>query len=172
MKVQTLWYIRRGSEVSGPFPGKLISRDWLLGRFLASDEASSDQVFWAPLDTIPELRPRIGGIKYRVVGTADAPMDWVRERHAAALRWVDERHLGDRRDSQDVSLLAQNRRGKERRVHKENPEWSRMRLLHADLEVSFKQNRDRFIGIGLVLLVLLALALYAALRLPITTSSM
>ena len=165
MKVQTLWYIRRGSEVSGPFPGKLVSRDWLLGRFLASDEASSDQVFWAPLDTIPELRPRIGGIKYRIVGSADAPTDWVRERHAAALRWVDERHLRDRRDFQDTSLLAQNRRGKERRVHKENQEWSRMRLLHADLEASFKQNRERFIGIGLVLLLLLALALYATLRL-------
>ena len=165
MKVQTLWYLRRGTQVSGPFPGKLISRDWLLGRLLATDEASSDQVFWAPLDTIPELRPRIGGIKYRVVGTADAPMDWVRERRAAALRWIDERHLHDRRDAQDTNLLAQNRRGKERRVHKENPEWSRLRLIHADMEASFKLNRERFIGIGLLLLALLALALYAALRL-------
>lgn len=169
MKMQTLWYVRRGTQISGPFPGKLISRDWLLGRFLATDEASNDQVFWAPLDTIPELRPRIGGIKYRIVGSADAPTDWVRERHAAALRWVDERHLRDRRDTQSSSVMAQNRRGHDRRVHKENPEWSRMRLIHADLEARFKQNREHFIGISLLLLALLALALYAALRLaPVT----
>lgn len=165
MKVQTLWYIRRGEQISGPFPAKLISRDWMLGRFLNTDEASSDQVFWAPLDAIPELRPHIGGIKYRVVGTADAPLDWVGERRAAALRWVDERHRHDRRDPNDTSLLAKNRRGPERRVHLENPEWAALRLHHADLEVEIKHKRDRFIGIGLLLLALLGLALYAALHL-------
>ena len=165
MKLQTLWYIRRGVEISGPFPAKLISRDWMLGRFQASDEASSDQVFWAPLEAIPELRAKIGGIKYRVVGTADAPRDWVSERRAAALRWVDERHKRDRRSPHDVSLLAQNRRGTERRVHSENPEWARLRQLHADLEQTFKRRPDRFLGIGFLLLALLGLALYAALKL-------
>ena len=165
MKMQTLWYIRRSTLVSGPFPAKLISRDWMLGRFLATDEASSDQVFWAPLDAIPELRPHIGGIKYRVVGSADAPTDWVRERHAAALRWVDERHQRDRRDPQDTSPQAQNRRGGDRRQQRENPEWARMRLLHADFETSFRKNREHFIGVGILLLTLLGLALYAALKL-------
>ena len=165
MKVQTLWYIRRGALISGPFPAKLVSRDWMLGRFLATDEASNDQVFWAPLNAIPELRPRMGGIKYRVVGTADAPVDWVRERHAAALRWVDERHRRDRRDVLHPRVLPQNRRGPERRVQAENPEWAELRQLHANLETSFKQNRDHFIGIGLLLLTLLALALTAALTL-------
>lgn len=165
MKLQTLWYIRRGDEISGPFPAKLISRDWLLGRFQATDEASNDQVFWAPLDTIPELRPKIGGIKYRVVGTADAPLDWVRERRAAALRWVDERHKRDRRSPHDTGVLAQNRRAMDRRVKTENPEWARMRQLHADLEQSFKLRPEHFIGIGIVLMVLLGLAVYAALKL-------
>jgi len=165
MKVQTLWYVRRGEQISGPFPAKLISRDWMLGRFLSTDEASSDQVFWAPLDAIPELRPHIGGIKYRVVGTADAPLDWVGERRAAALRWVDERHQRDRRDPNDSSLLARNRRGPERRVHPENPEWATLRQRHADLEEAIRHKHDRFIGVGLVLLTLLALTLYALIEL-------
>jgi uncharacterized protein YjbI with pentapeptide repeats len=165
MKLQTLWYIRRGAEISGPFPAKLISRDWLLGRFQATDEASSDQVFWAPLDAIPELRPKIGGIKYRVVGTADAPLDWVSERRAAALRWVDERHQRERRSPYDTSLLAQNRRGFERRVQAENQEWARLRQLHADLDETFKHKRDRFVGIGLVLLLLFSLVVFAAMKL-------
>ncbi len=165
MKLQTLWYIRRGTEISGPFPSKLISRDWLLGRFQATDEASSDQVFWAPLDAIPELRPKIGGIKYRVVGSADAPLDWVSERRAAALRWMDERHKRDRRSPHDTSLAAQNRRGTERRVQAENLEWTRLRQLHADLEDSFKHRPDRFIGIGILLLILLGLAVYATFKL-------
>ena len=165
MKVQTLWYVRRGEQISGPFPAKLISREWMLGRYQATDEASNDQVFWAPLDAIPELRPHIGGIKYRVVGTADAPLDWVGERRAAALRWLDERHRRDRRDPHDTSLLAKNRRGPERRVHPENTEWATLRLRHADMEEAIKRKRERFIGIGLVLLALLGLTLYATLEL-------
>ena len=165
MKVQTLWYIRRGDQVSGPFPAKLISRDWMLGRFQATDEASTDQVFWAPLDAVPELRPKIGGIKYRVVGSADAPLDWVSERHAAALRWMDERHRRDRRDPNDTSLLAQNRRGPDRRVHTENPQWTSLRQRHAEMEVAWRRRRDRFVGIGILLLGLLGLTLFATLKL-------
>jgi uncharacterized protein YjbI with pentapeptide repeats len=165
MKVQTLWYIRRGGQISGPFPANLISRAWLLGRYRATDEASSDQVSWAPLDAIPDLRPHIGGVKYRVVGSADAPLDWLGERRAAALRWHDERHLHDRRDPLDTSLLARNRRAAERRVQTENPEWTRLRQRHAEYEAMRKQERERFIGLGLGLLVLLAFALLAALKL-------
>lgn len=165
MKVQPLWFIRRADQISGPFPAKLISREWMLGRYQSTDEASIDQVFWAPLDAIPELRPHIGGIKYRVVGTADAPVDWVGERRAAALRWIDERHQRDRRDPNDTSLLAKNRRGPERRVQPEDAEWANLRLQHADLEEAIRHKRDRFIGISLVLLVLLGLTLFAALKL-------
>jgi len=165
MKMQTLWFIRRGEKISGPFPAKLISHDWMLGRFLATDEASSDQVFWAPLDAIPEFRPQIGVIKYRIVGTADAPLDWVHERRAAALRWFDERHQRDRRDPNETSLSDRNRRTPERRVHPENPEWSELRLHHADLEAERMRRRDHFIGIGLVLLALLGLVLYAVFNL-------
>ena len=164
MKAQTLWYIRRGSEISGPFPAKLISRDWLLGRYQTTDEASSDQVFWAPLDAVAELQPRVGEIKYRMVGTADAPRDWVSERRAAALRWGDERHRPDRRNPPDTKLPAQNRRGMERRLQAENPEWAALRQRHADIEMALKQRRERFIGIGATLFVLLGLALYALLK--------
>jgi hypothetical protein len=98
MKVQKLWFVRHGGRVSGPFPAKLISQDWILGRFQASDEASVDRVFWAEIKDIPELQPHITQLKNRIVGSADAPLDWEKERREAALRWVDERHQADRRD--------------------------------------------------------------------------
>jgi len=164
MKMQTLWYVRRGEKVSGPFPGKHISREWLLGRYLPTDEVSSDQVFWSPLDTVPELRPQIGGIKYRVVGPADAPLDWVSERRSAALRWLDERRLRDRRQSEDEAALLHNRRSKDRRKHRENAQWADMRTRHAELEMALKQRRDRFYGVALVLMVLFGILSYAVLE--------
>lgn len=166
MKVQKLWFVRHGGRVSGPFPAKLISQDWMLGRFQGTDEASIDRVLWTPIQEIPELQPHIAGIKHRIVGTADAPLDWERERREAALRWVDERHQRDRRDQREANPLAINRRGQERRVQPESPEWAMLRQRHAELEAALKRRRDRFIGISGVLLGLLALVLYAVFNLP------
>ena len=161
MKTQKLWFVRHGGRVSGPFPAKLISQDFMLGRFQATDEASIDRVLWAQIQEIPELQPRITPIKNRIVGTADAPLDWERERREAALRWVDERHRHDRRDQEGAQAIEINRRGPDRRIHPESPEWAALRQRHADLEAALKQRRERFIGIGIVLLGLLALVLYA-----------
>lgn len=160
MRMQKLWFVRHGDRISGPFPAKLISQDWMLGRFQATDEASFDRVLWAQIQEIPELQPHIMHIKNRVVGTADAPLDWERERREAALRWVDERHRHDRREDAGALLSAPNRRGPDRRVP-ENPEWAVLRQRHADVEAALRRRRERFIGIAIVLLGLLALVLYA-----------
>jgi hypothetical protein len=161
MKVQKLWFVRHGGRVSGPFPAKLISQDWILGRFQASDEASVDRVFWAEIKDIPELQPHITQLKNRIVGSADAPLDWEKERREAALRWVDERHQADRRDQAGPQPPASNRRGDDRRTHPDNSEWAALRQHHAAVQDELKKRRERFVGIGLALLGLLALVLYA-----------
>jgi hypothetical protein len=161
MKVQKLWFVRHGGRLSGPFPAKLISQDWILGRFQATDEASIDRVLWAQIKDIPELQPQITRLKNRIVGSADAPLDWEKERREAALRWVDERHQRDRRDQAGPQPLAINRRGDDRRTHPDSPEWAALRQRHAELQAELKKRRERFIGIGLVLVGLLALVLYA-----------
>ena len=161
MKTQNLWFVRHGGRVSGPFPAKLVRQDFMLGRFHATDEASIDRVQWAQIQEIPELQPHITQIKNRIVGTADAPLDWERERREAALRWIDERYQRDRRDQEGAQAIDTNRRGLDRRLQPESPEWIELRQRHATSELELKQRRERFVGIGIVLLVLLALVVYA-----------
>ena len=161
MKTQNLWYVRHAGRVSGPFPAKLVSQDFMLGRFQATDEASIDRVLWAQIQEIPEFQPHITRLKNRIVGTADAPMDWERERREAALRWIDERHQRDRRDQDGAQESDTNRRGQDRRLQPESPEWIELRQRHAASLKALKQRLERFVGIGIVLLVLLALVVYA-----------
>lgn len=160
MKTQNLWFLRQGERVSGPFPAKLISHDLMLGRIHATDEASIDQVFWYPLGEVPDFKPRIQ-VKQRIVGPANSPLDWYEERRQAALRWADERHSRDRRDQGEASPFVQNKRRADRRRQSESAEWAALRLRHAEWEAELKYRRDRFFGVALVLLSLLALAVYA-----------
>ena len=164
MKTQSLWYVSHAGRVSGPFPAKLVSQDFMLGRFHGTDEASIDRVQWAQIQDIPELQPHITQLKNRIVGTADAPLDWERERREAALRWIDERQQRDRRDQEGPQTIARNRRNQDRRLQAESPEWIELRERHAASLKTLKQRRERFWGIGIVLLGLLALVLYAVFR--------
>lgn len=164
MKTQNLWFIRRGEQVSGPFPAKLISRDLMVGRVLASDEVSVDQVFWTLVGEIPEFKTRIK-VKQRIVGPANSPVDWYEERRQAAMRWADERHSRDRRDGIETSLFMMNQRRADRRLLEENTEWAALRLRHAEWEAELKYRRERFFGIAAILILLLVLAVYAVFNL-------
>jgi hypothetical protein len=164
MKTQNLWFLRRGEQVSGPFPAKLISRDLMLGRVQAVDEASVDQVFWSPVGEITDFKARIK-VKQRVVGPANSPMDWYEERRQAALRWADERHSRDRRDVRETNPFMMNKRRADRRLHTESAEWAALRQRHAEWEAELKLRRDRFFGVAMVLLALLALAVFAVFNL-------
>ena len=161
MKVQKLWFVRHDGRISGPFPSKLVSQDWMLGRFQGTDEASVDRVQWVQIQDTPELQPQMTHIKNRIVGSADAPVDWQQERREAALHWVDERHQQDRRAPDGPPPLAVNRRVDDRRTHLEDTTWTLLRQRHAALQAELKKRRERFVGISLVLLGLLALMLYA-----------
>ena len=76
----SVWYIRRGTVVRGPFPRGLIARYVILGRIALSDELSEDLEHWMPLAELPQLIPD--------VVLEDGPDS---ERLAAARRWEDER---------------------------------------------------------------------------------
>ena len=166
MKLQKLWYVRRDGVLSGPFPAKLIGRELMVGRFKPGDEASTDQVFWSPIEETPELLPRFS-VKNRIIGPANSPLDWERERQQAARRWADERHQRDRRGPHLRAPVGK-LRGRDRRIRHESAEWAALRLRHAEWEGEQKRRRDRFVGVGMVLIALLALALFAVWRLPPT----
>lgn len=163
MKTQKLWFIRSGDRVLGPFPAKLVARDLLLGRHQPGDEASVDQVFWTKLEDLPELQPKVA-VKHRVVGSAEAPLDWLGERRAAAKRWADERTGRERRGESAAAPLAEKRR-RDRRQQQEDAEVLAVRQRHAEWEQELRYRRDRFIGVSLLLLALLALAVYAVFNL-------
>lgn len=109
-----LWYSRRGKEIRGPFPAKLISRYILLGRILESDELSRDQINWKPVSDIEELIP--DEMK------ADLSIPENKEKLRLARLREDERQYGDRRqlDEKEVSDDIRRRRSGEERRESEN----------------------------------------------------
>jgi hypothetical protein len=104
-------------------------------------------------------------VKHRVVGSVEAPLDWLKERREAAKRWADERTGRERRDERDRASLADNRRRRDRRETPEDAELLAIRQRHAEWEMELKYRRDRFIGVSLILLALLGLAIYAVFNL-------
>jgi hypothetical protein len=160
MKLQNLWYVRRGERISGPFPEKWISRDLMLGRLTGDDQISLDRVNWVALGQRPELAAEAGGSSD---AAADAPPDWNSERRRARLRWADERRQLDRRSGREQAVEEDHRRRADRR-HPESAEVLLQRQRHAELEQALRIRRDRYFGVAFVLLALLALAAWAVLR--------
>ncbi len=127
-----LWYVRRGSQLQGPFPDALIYRYIILGRIGHKDELSQDGQEWYRLHQLPQL---LEGTRDLTVGKDGVGADdvyWQEERAKAALRWLDDRKSPDQRgfDVDDELLDAQNRRASserrlvpetvERHVYREN----------------------------------------------------
>lgn len=83
------WFVRRGSQESGPFPAGLVSRYILLGRIREDDEVSWDRLQWSPVSRVPELMPAV-----LLEVFADPDDEEASARLAAARRWADERHSG------------------------------------------------------------------------------
>lgn len=120
---QQLWYTRRGKEIRGPFPKKLISRYILIGRILQSDEVSLDQRHWDTVSSLPELVPE------ELKADLSIPEN-VEKLRLARLR-EDERRYGDRRQRRGADLekhTHKGRSGQERRDF-ETPAALRHRLI-------------------------------------------
>lgn len=91
---QSLWYIRSGDDISGPFPVAQLSQYVELGRLGPDDWVSQDGVSWLTVaecgqfDTALEVFAK----SHAPVSTSDdGATYWARERALARRRWVDER---------------------------------------------------------------------------------
>lgn len=154
MDKRKLWFVKRDGEVKGPFPGKVISQYFLLGRLRDTDEVSEGGSVWHPLFEVDELIPEVMKLN---------PTDpETRHRLAAALRGADERLTGERRVEGD----SDERRSGDRRVPEgvEAVAGRRRRLASLGARASGKQPVNGVIG-GVVLAVIVvslgALMLYS-----------
>jgi Pentapeptide repeats (8 copies) len=161
--IQRLWFVRKGGEVGGPYPIAIISRHYRLGRLKPDDEVSLDRLAWQQIREVGEL--------CRESSHGKAPKhpvkrEWLKEREAAGLRWIDERWHADRRERNDGAHLGdvEKRRAGDRRQHPESEAILELRRLHAETELWLSIKRVRYLrlliaGI-LVVALLLAIALY------------
>lgn len=92
MDLKRLYYVKRGEEITGPYPLGLIQRYILIGRIAGTDELSIDRKEWKTLDSLSELIP--------AVLNDDPSEEGVKERLKRARRWADERSGIDRRQNQ------------------------------------------------------------------------
>ncbi len=159
IKLQKLWYVQNGDTVTGPFPEKWLVRDLMLGRLSPQHRVSLDQMNWLSLSECPEL---IAAAAQPDAAEGEEP-EWDEERRRAAFRWIDERRLLERR-SGEIQAPADNKRQHPDRRQPESADVLLARQRHAELEAELKRQRERFVGVGLVLLALLGLAVWAAMR--------
>ncbi len=152
-----LWYTRRGKEIRGPFPKKLITRYILIGRVLESDEVSVDQRNWKVVSALSQMIPE--ELK------ADLSIPENMEKLRLARLREDERQYGDRRQLSGEELqeaIRKRRTGKERR-HSETLETMRHRLIKTQTNQLIRPEQKSFripaIGLSLMVAVVLGTAL-------------
>ena len=111
------WYIRRGNQVTGPFPHGLLVRYRELGRLKPPDEVSADGVNWFRLDEVPALaiQPIDDSARRRRQARSEGEIDWTRERGRARRRWLEERWIPDRRTGESGDDAEGQPRGPDRR---------------------------------------------------------
>lgn len=132
-KQDSLWYVRRGKTVKGPFPAEQIKSYALLGRIKENDEVCQDKKNWALLTNFPHLVP----IELKNKDTEAAQSELIRAKIRA-----DERYHPDRRDGEDPEAVAQfKRRGVERRSP-EPDELVRARDLWIDQQKKIRSRKS------------------------------
>jgi|GEM_PF-176064 len=154
-----LWYTRRGKEIRGPFPKKLISRYLLIGRVLETDEVSADQRIWQLVSALPELIPE--------EMKADLSVPENLEKLRLAQLREDERRYGDRRQLNGKELeeaIRKRRSGKERR-DSETLDTLRHRQIKTQTNQLIRAKKNSYRKPVLVLALVVGLVLGASLML-------
>ncbi len=133
MNFHRLWQIKRGEQVSGPFPENLIVQHVLLGRIVETDLISMDGHAWKSYRELPEIIEQINNMIGQDATASDPA--WREERLRAVLRRVDERkHLDPRsEEAQDVSKTDM-RSGVDRRRIPETVEQYSHRITIAETD--------------------------------------
>ncbi len=154
MAERKLWYVRRDSVVTGPFPEKVIRQHLLLGRLKMEDEVSDDVKRWHRVIDLEGLIPEV------MKGDMDDPD--VRQRFEAERRWADERLAIDRRTAHGLTDHPE-RRGVERRGI-EAPESVMARELKTQLIVANRHRKPPYAVALIVALSVLGLLVWWAIN--------
>lgn len=151
MSSRQLWYVRRGKDVSGPFPTQSVMQNTLSGRFHPTDEVSLDKLSWRPLVTVRELMP----YELLELQTTSDPKqrEWLEERLKAARRWSDQRVA-------DVAgTRAQPGSGSENRRSHAEPDDETARF-HHHFSVPVVVGKRYLVGAAISLLLVLAWTIF------------
>lgn len=164
MSTYRVWQVKRGEQITGPFPENQILQHILLGRIVADDLISMDGHFWQSYENTPEILEQI---RRMVGGDVMSSLDpeWREERLQAILRHVDERKRLDPRSQEtpeNVAAWTALRRGGERRKVPETVEQHSHRETIAEVDQWLKTRRP---GKSMAAAILFCLALLVALAL-------
>lgn len=143
MSVYRVWQVKRGEQVTGPFPENVILQHILLGRIVADDLISMDGHFWQPYESTPEILEQLHLMVGSHTGPASDPA-WREERLQAILRHADERKQVDprsRETPEDMAAWAAARSGGERRKTPETVEQHSYRETVAEVDQWLKSRR-------------------------------
>lgn len=158
---QRLWYVRRGDEISGPFPQNTLTQFMLLGRIGSSHQLSPDRRYWRPAD---EIRARWAARPGNPLGETDP------ERLRLARLRADERRGYDRRDRQKEEVIDEQRQSARERRRHENPRTVEYRQSKTTLfaRAAAIPNRSRLI-LGSLLASLMAVSVLGVASMPRAT---
>ena len=143
MSAYRVWQVKRGGQVTGPFPEKVILQHILLGRIVADDLISMDGHFWQSYENTPEILEQLHRMVGRHMGSSTDPA-WREERLQAILRHADERKQIDprsRETPEDAAAWAAMRSGGDRRKTPETVEQHSYRETVAEVDQWLRTRR-------------------------------
>lgn len=152
-----LWYIKKSSKITGPFPVKLLGSYLVLGRISLQTLVSTDKEKWIEISRLPSLIP--DEIKNPSTAEGKVALQQAKSRE-------DERRGEHRRDA--THREDPNKEGKERAEHdrreaadrRKNREEVSKSYLHLKEDFSAKKNRaKKRVVIGTVILTITVVSL-------------
>lgn len=103
---QQPWYVRKDGRTRGPFPGRQVAREILLGRIRTQDEISVDREHWLHPGAMPQLVPEV--LKH-----ADTEQG---RQHLLLARLREDERQHERRGAASVPVDGNRRHGDQRTV--------------------------------------------------------
>ncbi|MCG8325780.1 MAG: pentapeptide repeat-containing protein [Thiotrichales bacterium] len=143
----SLWYLRRGDRVTGPFPARVISDYLILGRIRDDDLISRDKTAWQAVAEHRELYPEV---------LLQQPVD--KELLQKERLRVDERFQQRRAEGKN-RMASERRKARDRRME-EDPDLVQYRLQRALVMDSLKDSqtpRKRYQVTAYILIITLVL---------------
>lgn len=148
MSMYRLWQLKRGDEITGPFPEPFICQQILVGRIDENDLISLDGHAWHSYREFPEIGEEIERLLDLHAESHDPA--WHQERIRAARRYYDERKSPDRREHETE---AQRPAEHDRREVPETVEQHTYRHNVAEVDGWLRRTRQHYGWPALALLV-------------------